>query len=109
MPNAMTTFRSLRRLMPFLRPRYTVTPASSALTNRMPTSSPNDGVHPNTCASAASTVGREMHMVTAVQNIKPRMKNTSTQRPMMPSFCLPMIMSAAELMRRNGLRLMWNM
>ena len=64
---------------------------------------------PNTCASAASTVGREMHMVTAVQKSSPRMKKTSTQRPRMPSFCLPMIMSAAALIRRKGLRRMWNM
>lgn len=109
MASAMTTLMSLSRLMPFLRPRYTVTPASRALTNRIAISSPNEGVMPNTRASAASTVGREMHMVTAVQNSRPRMKNTSTQRPRRPSFCLPMIMSAAELMRRKGLRRMWNM
>lgn len=79
MASAMTTLISLSRLMPFLRPRYTVTPASRALTNRIAISSPNEGVMPNTRASAASTVGREMHMVTAVQNSRPRMKNTSTR------------------------------
>ena len=79
MASAMTTLMSLSRLMPFLRPRYTVTPASRALTNRIAISSPNEGVMPNTRASAASTVGREMHMVTAVQNSRPRMKNTSTR------------------------------
>lgn len=109
MDRAMITLRSERRLMPLSSPIQTLHPAMQALTIRMTISTPKEGVMPNTLCRAASTVGREMHMVTAVQNSRPRMKKTSVVRPISPSVCLPSTTSAAELMRSTGLRRIWNM